>query len=211
MQQFPSIRLAVPMRVAAPFDDPAWIFELKMDGFRALAYIGEDGSCSLVSRKNNVYKSFANLCSALAELPVRNAVLDGEIASLDGKGRSQFYELLHRRGQPAFYAFDLLYMNGRDFRDLPLLERKKRLLRLIEKSKSPSIIYAQHVRGKGTALYREICKRDLEGIVAKRKDGLYSSTAQWLKVMNPAYTQHDGRHEMFNAFHDKTSRGRATR
>jgi bifunctional non-homologous end joining protein LigD len=100
----------------------------------------------------------------------------------------------------------LLFLNGRDLRSLPLVERKKRLRKLIEKSRSPSIIYAQHVRGKGTALYWEICRRDLEGIVAKRKDGLYSSTAQWLKVMNPNYTQHDGRHDIFERFYEKTRR-----
>jgi len=189
-----------PRRVPAAFDDPAWVFELKHDGFRALAYIADDGWCDLVSRRNNVYKSFGPLREALTALPVMNAIMDGEIVCLDSKGRSQFYELLHRRGQPAFYAFDLLWLNGRDLRDLPLVERKKRLRKLIEKSESPSIMYAQHVRGKGTALYKEICRRDLEGIVAKRKDAPYTSTAQWLKVMNPRYTQHDGRHEMFTKF-----------
>ena len=78
------------------------------------------------------------------------------------------------------------FLNGRDLRDLPLVERKKRLRKLIEKSKSPYIICAQHVRGKGTARYREICKRDLEGIVAKRKDAPYTSTAQWLKCAEKA-------------------------
>jgi bifunctional non-homologous end joining protein LigD len=106
MQQFPTIRLAIPRRVADPFDHPDWIFELKHDGFRALAYIG-DGRCDLISRKNNTYKSFGPLRQALAELRLRDAVLDGEIVCLDDEGRSQFNELLHRRGQPAFYAFDL--------------------------------------------------------------------------------------------------------
>jgi bifunctional non-homologous end joining protein LigD len=105
MQVFPAIRLAIHMRVAAPFDDAAWVFEMKHDGFRALAYIG-DGRCNLVSRKNNVYKSFAALCAELPGLRVKNAVLDGEIVCLDDEGRSRFNTLLRRRGQPAFYAFD---------------------------------------------------------------------------------------------------------
>jgi ATP-dependent DNA ligase len=101
MQPFPVIRLAIPARVAAPFDHPDWVFELKMDGCRSLAHIG-DGRWNLVSRKNNVYKSFPTLCAELAGLRVKNAVLDGEIVCLDEDGRSQFYELLHRLGQQPF-------------------------------------------------------------------------------------------------------------
>jgi hypothetical protein len=67
MQQFPTIRLAIPTRAPAPFDSSDWIFELKHDGFRALAYIA-DGRCQLVSRKNNPYKSFGRLREALAGL-----------------------------------------------------------------------------------------------------------------------------------------------
>ena len=205
MQQFPTIRLAIPTRIAAPFDDPAWVFELKHDGFRALASIG-DRRCDLISRKNNVYKSFAALCAELAGLPVKNAVLDGEIVVLDGEGRSQFNQLLHRRGQPAFYAFELLFLNNQDLRQLPLIQRKARLRKLIEKSRCPVILYAQHVEEHGTGLYREICRRDLEGIICKRKRSEYSATAGWLKVMNPNYTQHEGRHEMFTTFHKKSQR-----
>ena len=205
MQQFPAIRFAIPTRVAAPFDNADWIFELKHDGFRALAYIG-DRRCDLISRKNNVYKSFAALCAELAELGAKNAILDGEIVVLDGEGRSLFNELLHRRGQPAFYAFDLLWLNGRDLRHLPLVQRKERLRKLIENTKSPAVIYAQHVERNGTALYREICKRDLEGMVCKRKDGAYSCASVWFKVVNPNYTQHEGRHEMFTKFRERPAR-----
>jgi hypothetical protein len=68
------------------------------------------------------------------------------------------------------------------------------------------IIYAQHIAKHGMALYREICERDLEGMVCKRKNGAYSSAGYWLKVLNPNYTQHDGRHEKFTAFKDRSSR-----
>ena len=125
---------------------------------------------------------------------------------LDGEGRSQFNELLHRRGQPAFYAFDLLWLNGTDLRRLPLIRRKERLRKLVEKAKTPAIVYAQHIEKNGTALYREICQRDLEGIVCKKRDGVYSSTAGWLKIMNPGYTQHDGRQEMFTKFRERSAR-----
>jgi bifunctional non-homologous end joining protein LigD len=201
----PAIRLAIPTRVASAFDHPDWVFELKHDGFRALSYI-TDGRCTLVSRKANVYKSFTLLCSALAGLRVQNAVLDGEIVCLDDEGRSQFYTLLRRRGQPVFYAFDLLWMNGEDLRQLPLVRRKERLRRLIDRNKCSSIMYAQHIPTKGTALFTQVCKWDMEGIICKRKQSPYSDP--WLKVMNPDYTQHEGRHEMFTAF---KGRVRATR
>jgi bifunctional non-homologous end joining protein LigD len=105
--------------VRQPFNHPDFLFELKHDGFRALAHIW-NGKCELVSRKRNAYKSFQGLRANLAKLKVNNAVLDGEIVSLDSEGRSIFNELLHRKGFPAFYAFDLMYLNGRDLRQLPL-------------------------------------------------------------------------------------------
>ena len=107
-----------------PFNDPDFLFELKVDGFRALAYI-DDGVCELVSRRRNPYKSFRELANSLRQLKVKNAIIDGELACLDSEGRSIFNELLFRRGCPIFYAFDLLYLNGRDLRQLPLIERKK--------------------------------------------------------------------------------------
>jgi len=82
------------------FDHDDFIFELKMDGFRALAYAAE-GACELVSRNTNVYKSFEGLRGELAKLP-RRAVIDGEIVVLDGDGRPRFYNLLRRRGEPVF-------------------------------------------------------------------------------------------------------------
>lgn len=87
----PQIKPITPLRIKAAFDDPDFIAELNHDGFRALAYI-EDGSCRLISRKQIVYKSkpFVSLCTLLAELPVQDAILDGEIVCLDSDGRSQF-------------------------------------------------------------------------------------------------------------------------
>src|SRR5713226_5671922 len=108
-----------------PFDHPDFIYEVKYDGFRALAHI-EAGSRSLVSRKAHVYKSFPDLCASLAQLP-HEAILDGEIVCLDGAGRPLFY----RRGQPHFYAFDAPYLDGRDLRELPLIERKRILQRIV--------------------------------------------------------------------------------
>ena len=90
-----------------PFNGADWLFEIKWDGFRSLAYV-ESGQCALISRNGNTFKSFPALNVALpAELRARSAVLDGEIVCLDRKGRSQFRDLLFRRGEPRYYAFDL--------------------------------------------------------------------------------------------------------
>jgi bifunctional non-homologous end joining protein LigD len=180
------------------FDNPDYLFELKMDGFRSLAYIS-DGKCELVSRRDNVYKSFGPLCDVMAPLKVKSAILDGEIVCLDSEGRSVFYELLYRRGQPIFYAFDLLWLNGEDLRQLPLIERKKILWVLVKRAKESRVLYADHIEGRGVNFFRTVCERNLEGIVAKRKDGVYTSAAYWLKINNPLYTQAEGRRELFES------------
>ena len=91
-----------PIKHPEPFDHPAYLYELKHDGFRAPTYF-EDGRCELVSRKDNVYQRFQQLRVDLAaELQVHDAILDGEIVCLDEDGRSQFYDLMFRRSQPYF-------------------------------------------------------------------------------------------------------------
>ena len=103
---------------AKPFDSPNYLFELKHDGFRAIAYI-DDGNAELVSRNQNRF-AFGSLKIALAQLPVKNAILDGEVVCLDRYGVRQFNQLLARKTPPIFYAFDLLWLNGKDLRKLPL-------------------------------------------------------------------------------------------
>jgi bifunctional non-homologous end joining protein LigD len=196
----PSITVAKLARSLAAFNHPDWLFELKHDGFRALAYI-EDGKCQLVSRHRNTYKSFETLASDLSRLQVKNAILDGEIICLDSEGRSQFKDLLYRKGRAILFAFDLLWLNGTDFRHTPLIDRKSKLHRIIHHSQRSQIIYAQHVEGQGKLLFEEVCGRNLEGIVCKRKRGIYAEQG-WIKIKNPKYTQAEGRHEMFTAFRE---------
>jgi bifunctional non-homologous end joining protein LigD len=176
-------------RIAVPFDNPDFVFELKHDGFRCLAYIA-DGRCELVSRRRTYFQSFDSLKTALAKLKAKTAILDGEIVCLDSEGKSRFNLLLRRRAELLFYAFDLLWLNGKDLRQLPLTERKKRLHQLTESSDCERIIYVQHIEMRGCVLYRAICKKDLEGIVCKKKNGTYSVSEQWLKLLNPKYTHH---------------------
>jgi bifunctional non-homologous end joining protein LigD len=149
------------------FDSPEYIFELKHDGFRALAYIDHEGT-RLVSRRSNVYRSFPRLCESIRQDLKCEAVLDGEIVCLDSEGRPQFHELLRRRGQPVFYGFDLLWLDGEDLRERPLIERK-RLLRTNVPEQSSSLLYADHIEQHDVEFFRLICDRDVEGIVAKKK------------------------------------------
>ena len=190
------------MRQKKAFDHPDWLFEVKFDGFRALAYL-EEGRCRLVSRNQNVFQSFEPLGGWIAQhLDVENAILDGELVCLDDEGRSLFYPLLFRRQQPCLYAFDLLWLNGRDLRPLPLLERKARLQELLPAPPS-MLLYLDHIEEQGSGLFRLGCQRDLEGIVAKPKQSPYRSDCRqtsWIKIKNPDYSQLQGRRELFNSF-----------
>jgi bifunctional non-homologous end joining protein LigD len=184
----PRVQPINPSRIAAAFDHEDFVFELKHDGFRVVAYI-EDGACRLISRKQIQYKSFAGLHSALAKLPVKNAILDGEIVVLDEFGRSQFRELMHKRRQDAaFYAFDLLWQDSEDLRQLPLFERKRKLQRLLKGH--AGLLYAAHIERHGVKLFEAIRQKDCEGIVAKHRLAPYSIKLQsWFKVLNPDYTK----------------------
>src|SRR6516165_10495044 len=182
--------------VKEPFDHPDYIFELKMDGFRAMIYI-RGGECKLISR-NLKNLRFQSLKSALTRLPVQSAILDGEIVCLDKNGVSQFYQLLSGKGEPIFYAFDLLWLDGEDLRNQPLIERKKRFSRLAKSSGCKQLLYAQHIEREGKRFFAEICSRDLEGIVAKRRMSIYKDDGTgWLKVKNPTYSQAECRQELF--------------
>ncbi len=185
----------------APFDDEDWVFEVKFDGFRALAYV-EDARCQLISRKGHTYRRFQQLAvSIAADLKAETAILDGEIVCLDEQGRSLFYDLMFRRGEPYFYAFDLVWLNGRDLRELPLLERKSQLRKVVPDPRS-RLLYLDHIEHQGAELFTLACEHDLEGIVAKPKQSPYQTlrgTPPWVKIKNPSYSQAEGRREFFNS------------
>ena len=184
-------------RAPAPFTHPDWLFEVKWDGFRSLVRI-EQGKCRLISRKGNEFKSFRTLNECvLAELKVRSAVLDGEIVCLNDDGKPEFRDLLHRRGEPRFVAFDLLFCDGQDLRFSPLTERKQKL-RTILPTGSERVLYCDHVEGEGESLFQLACDNDLEGVVAKRKfDPYIEKQASWLKIRNTSYSQWEGREQFF--------------
>ena len=185
-------------RAPAPFNHPEWLFEVKWDGFRSLVRI-EQGKCRLISRKGNEFKSFRTLNeSILAEIRVRSGVLDREIVCLNAAGKTEFRDLLFRRGEPRFVAFDLLWCDGQDLRYSPLTERKHRLRSILPKD-SERLMYCDHVERDGEGLFRAACENDLEGVVAKRKfDPYIEDQASWLKIRNTNYSQWAGREELFN-------------
>jgi bifunctional non-homologous end joining protein LigD len=180
--------------VKEPFDHPDYIFELKHDGFRAVVYV-QNSECKILSRNSNQLR-FKSLRENLARLQVQDAIIDGEIICIDRDGLSRFNHLLDRKHEPVLYAFDLLWINGVDLRRRPLLERKKQLERLVRTS-GLRLMYAQHVEKDGKDLFKEICARDLEGIVAKRKLSVYKDDGTgWLKIKNRNCSQTEGRHEL---------------
>ena len=152
----------------------------------------------MVSRNWNAFKTFEPLAQAIAqELTGRSAILDGEIVHPGRDGRPMFYELMRRRGPFCFYALDLLWLDGIDLRERPLSERKT-LLRKMLPRKPRSLVYVQHF-ASGTDLFRVICERDMEGVVAKQASARYTPEATtWLKIKNRAYSQAAGRVEFFD-------------
>jgi bifunctional non-homologous end joining protein LigD len=139
------------------------------------------------------------LKQVLRSLKGQRAILDGEIVVLDEKGRSNFYDLMAHRGEPRYYAFDLLWLNGIDLRFNALLHRKQRLYRLIPR-KDSHLLYVEHLNGDGHRFFELACEQDLEGIVCKPKTSPYPFT--WIKVKNPNYSQAEGRRERFDRFRD---------
>lgn len=112
---------------------------------------------------------------------------------------SQFNWLLNRKHETVLYAFDLLWLDGVDLRQRPLLERKDRLQRLVWASACRQLMYAQHVEGSGKFVFAEICARDAEGMVAKRRLSVYTDGGNSLiKIKNKSYSQAEERHELLN-------------
>jgi bifunctional non-homologous end joining protein LigD len=183
----------------APFDHKEWIFELKYDGFRSLAVI-HNGRTQLISRNGHPFNSFVDLQRSMKSPHQGKTVLDGEIVCLDKRGKPQFRDLLFHRGEPCFFAFDLLMSDGKDLRTERLTDRKHELRRLLSKVAAPRMQYADHVEHYGTALFERVCELDLEGIVAKHSYAPYVTEQKrttWIKIKNRGYSQMEGREKLF--------------
>ena len=192
----PLIEPVIPERLDRPFDDPAWLFEPKYDGFRGLLYVTRR-DCHFRSKRGNVLRRFQDLCHWVRqELPVKEAILDGEIVALDPEGRQDFRAIVENRGNLHYAAFDVLWLRGRDLRALPLVRRKRILHRIVQATSTVlSQVFALDTRGRDMLAAAE--RLDLEGIVAKRKADPYGPETIWYKIRNQAYTQAEGRWELF--------------
>src|SRR5437660_267512 len=177
-----------------PFSDPNWLFEIKWDGVRALARI-ENDALTLRSRTGvDIAKRYPELASLPDALAARQAILDGEIVALDAQGRSDFERLQERMHVRApnenlvaqipvvYFVFDLLYCDGYDLRETPLLDRKQLLQRLLHTS--VRFRYSDHQLEHGKELFALAEQNGLEGIVAKRADSPYVSdrSPYWVKL-----------------------------
>ena len=169
-----------------PFDHPDWIYEVKWDGYRAVAEIRESG-VSLYSRNLISFnKKFFPVVEALRKFGF-DAVLDGEIVVVDDQGRPDFQKLQHYQDSGSdhllYYVFDLLYFNGHDLTSLPLLRRKELLKKILPSS--PRIKFSDHVVKEGVLFYNVVKEKGLEGIIAKHSQSAYEPgkrSRQWLKV-----------------------------
>lgn len=182
------VQLATLTSVAPNSDQ--WLHEIKLDGYRIAARIERQKSQLLTRRGNDWTARAPKLAEALAALPVHNAVLDGEMVSLQPDGRTDFQSLQNalsesHSGKLVYYAFDLLFLDGKDLRPLPLLERKTALATLLAKAKGKTQVrLSDHVVGGGVRFFEQAAKMSLEGIISKRVDGPYhpGRSKDWLKI-----------------------------
>ena len=197
MTAYAAPKLMLCTLVEQPFDDPAWIFEPKLDGLRVLCRF--DGRrVKLISRNDKEQNvSFPEIVAALERAVKKRAEVDGEIVCLDEHGLSSFRllqqrfhitnaaEVQRRRRQyPAYlYLFDILSFDGRQLTGLPLVERKEILKRAVRWS--DKIRLTEGTIGKGTKLFNSMCRAGGEGIVAKRLTSTYRGgqrSEAWLKI-----------------------------
>jgi bifunctional non-homologous end joining protein LigD len=176
--------LATPVK--EPFDHPDWIFEVKWDGYRAIAEI-RDGDVSLYSRNRiSLNKKFFPIVESLRKFRFE-AVLDGEIVVVDDQGHPDFQMLQNYQksgsGHLLYYVFDLLYCRGHDLTNLPLLRRKELLGKNLPFD--PKIKFSDHISKEGVLFFNVVREKGLEGIIAKHSQSAYRMgrrSRQWLKV-----------------------------
>lgn len=170
-----------------PFDNKDWVFEMKWDGYRALAYV-EKRKVELLSRNQNSFNQLFPPIVAELKKASEDVLLDGEVVILDKEGRSQFQLMQNyqrtRQGNLFYFVFDLLFYKGYDLRSLPLIERKEILKEFITSQNFERVRFSEFIEGKGSALFREAAKHDLEGIIGKNKQSFYISgrSREWVKI-----------------------------
>ena len=197
--------------VDAPFDDPGWIYELKWDGYRAVAIV-EDGEANLISRNNLPFDQFAPINDLLESWQL-NAVLDGEIIALNEQGNADFGALQNWRNAKnaklAYLVFDILWYEGKRLTELPLYQRRE-ILKSVLPVDNDLIRVSQAFEVNGIEFFEAAKKMKLEGIIAKRANSTYTSDArsrEWLKikakrrqeVVIAGFTKNEGTGKYFSA------------
>ncbi|MGZ4788444.1 MAG: non-homologous end-joining DNA ligase [Terriglobales bacterium] len=179
-----------------PFSSPDWLYEIKWDGYRAIAFI-ENGKLRLVSRNQNEMTSlYPELQVLPKQVKATQAILDGEVVALDEQGRSSFSLMQQRAGIRSgvkrtrqdtsipviYYVFDLLYLDGYNLMKVALEQRKQLLQSII--TPSPILRYSEHFVNEGERLFEAAREQGLEGIVAKRRNSCYEQkrSREWLKM-----------------------------
>jgi bifunctional non-homologous end joining protein LigD len=170
----------------APSGD-GWLHEQKFDGYRIVAAL-EHGTVRLLSRRFHDWTAqFPSVAEAVATLPVRAALIDGEVAVVMPDGRTSFQALQNAFGRRdtsiVYFAFDVLSIDDHDLTQLPLEQRKQRLEQLIGAQRGV-VRYSDHVIGNGPAFFELACKQGLEGIVSKQRDAPYQPGrgSSWVKT-----------------------------
>ena len=182
--------------IEKPFDDKDWLFEIKWDGYRAIAFV-EGGKVRLVSRnQNELTGRYPELKDMPDFIKAKTAILDGEVVALDADGRASFSLMQQRTGFRAggkkavakadvpvlYYAFDLIYLDGYDWRRVNLEDRKRKLREILKPG--DSLRYSDHYEAQGKALFEIARDKKLEGILAKRRASCYEErrSREWLKI-----------------------------
>ncbi len=195
------------------FNDPEWIFEIKWDGYRAIAELEPD-NVRLYSRNGLSFsETFPPVYQALTQIN-HQAVIDGEIVVLDDQGHPSFQMLQQYREDPAhpliYYVFDLLSLDGKDLKTLPLIQRKELLKHLLDGIPNSVIRFCDHIPKSGKDFFDQVVQMGLEGMIAKHIDSGYAvgvRSRQWLKIKNhnsveaviAGYTEPKGSRKHFGA------------
>ncbi|WP_247654976.1 DNA ligase D [Chitinophaga varians] len=197
---------------ATATDEPGWLYEIKWDGYRALAFL-EKGQVELRSRNNKSFnEKYYPVHQALQQWKV-NAVVDGEIVVINEEGYTIFSQLQDWRseadGQLVYYLFDILWLNGKDLTSLPLMQRKKLLQQLMPVNNN-ILRFSEGFVTDGTDFFEQAKKLKLEGIMAKKTDSHYHPgvrTREWLKIKTSnrqevvigGYTKNEGSSKPFSS------------
>ena len=182
------IEPCLPSTAKVPPSGPGWLHEIKHDGFRILARRDRAGVRLFTRNANDFTDRFPFIATAVAELPVKSCLIDGEAIVCDENGLAVF-DLIRRHGtgeSAVLSAFDLLELDGKDLRRKPIEERKRLLAKLLKGSHS-SIVLNEYYEEDGAIVFREACRLGCEGIVSKRLGSIYrrGRSPLWLKVKNP--------------------------